>query len=399
MPLFFGDCADLVREGQRLREVAKAKFFFEVMFFDDLPAAAEVAMEREELLAFQRRHPAATRNALFAGEDEWRELLGGHAMPKCFFTVDVDHRHIVREATLQIGIAIDVDFVGHQAGGANRMFRVLAQRTIAACVECDFHSIDSTAVADNLDLNGKVALVTGASRGIGRETAIRLASAGALVGVNYHRSKDEALSVVREIGDAKAVALHADVADPAQTSSMIDALIERFGKIDILVNNAATFDMNPFDRDDYAAWQQGWRRTFDLNVFGAANAAFLAMRSMRKNGGGKIINVASRAAFRGEIEFADYGASKAALVNLTRSIARGCAKDNIIASCVAPGFIETEMARSELEAHREEIERQIPLGRVGRVGDVAAVILFLASPMADYLNGVTIDINGGSWFH
>ncbi|HYS56126.1 MAG TPA: SDR family NAD(P)-dependent oxidoreductase [Thermoanaerobaculia bacterium] len=251
----------------------------------------------------------------------------------------------------------------------------------------------------NLDLSGKVALVTGASRGIGRETAIHLARAGARVGVNYHRSSSEAVDVVREIGEAKAVALHADVADAAQTESMINALIDRFERIDILVNNAATFDMNPFDRHDYAAWQQGWRTTFDLNVFGAANAAYLAMRWMRKNGGGKIINVASRAAFRGETEFADYGASKAALVNLTRSIARACARDNIIATCVAPGFIETEMARSELEAHREEIERQIPLGRVGSVGDVAAVIVFLASSMADYLNGVTIDINGGSWFH
>src|SRR5438445_1558497 len=212
MPLLLGHCADLIREGQRLREIAKAKFFFEVMFFDDLPAAAQVAMERKEVLAFQRRHPTATRNALFAGENEWRELLGGHAMSKCFFAVDVDDRHIVREAALQIGIAIDVDFVGPQAGGADRMFRLVAQRTIAARVECDFHSIDSTAVADNFDLSGKVALVTGASRGIGRETAIRLGSAGAAVGVNYHRSRNEALAVVSEVGDAKAVALHADVA-------------------------------------------------------------------------------------------------------------------------------------------------------------------------------------------
>src|SRR5205085_9290492 len=162
-----------------------------------------------------------------------------------------------------------------------------------------------------------------------------------------------------EISDA--VALRADMGDPRQVAEMID----RFGRVDVLVNNAATFESNPFDGDDYDAWQRGWRRTFDVNVFGAANAAFLAMRSMRAHGGGKIINVASRAAFRGETEFADYGASKAALVNLTRSIARGCAKDNITSTCVAPGFIETEMARSELEAHREEIINQIPLRRVG----------------------------------
>jgi len=250
-----------------------------------------------------------------------------------------------------------------------------------------------------LDLSGKVALITGASKGIGRETAIRMAAAGARVAVNYHRSEAEALAVAREIGERNALAVRADVSDPAQTEKMTNAVEERFGRIDILVNNAATFDRNPFDGQDYGAWQRGWHRTFALNVFGAANAAFLAMRSMRQHGGGRIINVASRAAFRGETEFADYGASKAALVNLTRSIARACAKENIVASCVAPGFIETEMARSELDAHRQEIVNQIPLGRVGTTADVAAVILFLASPMADYLNGVTIDVNGGSWFH
>src|SRR6202022_1616430 len=108
---------------------------------------------------------------------------------------------------------------------------------------------------------------------------------------------------------------------------------------------------NAFEGDDYDGWQRGWQKTFDVNVFGAANAAFLAMRAMRRQGGGKIINVASRAAFRGETEFADYGASKAALVNFTRPIDQACAKDNIVASCGAPGFIATEMAQSELDAH------------------------------------------------
>jgi 3-oxoacyl-[acyl-carrier protein] reductase len=248
-----------------------------------------------------------------------------------------------------------------------------------------------------LDLAGKVVLITGGSRGIGAETARRMAAAGGRVIINYRRSQDEANALVQEIG-GNAIAICADVADPAALESMIDDVVAAFEKIDVLVNNAAVFEYNPFDGDDFGAWQKGWRRTFDLNVFAAANAAWLAMRSMRRSGGGKIINVASRAAFRGETEFADYGASKAALVNLTRSIARACAKDNIVASCVAPGFIETEMAKPELEKHRDEILRQIPLGRVGSTADVANVILFLASPMGDYLNGVTIDINGGSWF-
>ena len=248
-----------------------------------------------------------------------------------------------------------------------------------------------------LDLSGKTVVITGASRGIGAETARRMAAAGARVVINYHGSEAAANAVVSEIGP-RAIAIRADVADPAAVKRLIEAVVTRFGSIDVLVNNAAIFEYNPFDGDDYEAWQAGWRRTFDLNVFAAANAAWLAMRAMRQSGGGKIINVASRAAWRGETEFADYGASKAALVNLTRSIARACAKDNIVASCVAPGFIETEMAKPELDAHREEILSQIPLRRVGSVGDVAGVILFLASPMADYLNGVTIDINGGSWF-
>jgi 3-oxoacyl-[acyl-carrier protein] reductase len=250
-----------------------------------------------------------------------------------------------------------------------------------------------------IDLSGKVALITGASRGIGREAALRLGLAGARVGVNYFHSEAEARELMLEIGGHKAMTVRADVGQPAQVEAMVDAVVRHFGRIDILVNNAATFAMNPFDEKDYSIWQRGWRRTFEVNVFGAANAAYLAMRSMRKSGGGKIINIASRAAFRGETEYPDYAASKAAVVNLTRSIARACAKYNIVASCVAPGFIETEMAREELEAHREEIINQIPLRRVGTVDDVASVILFLASPLADYLNGVTIDVNGGSWFH
>jgi len=249
-----------------------------------------------------------------------------------------------------------------------------------------------------IDLSNKVALITGASRGIGRETASRMAEAGALVAINFNRSEEHARSLLEEIGSDRAMLVQADVAKPKDVERMIGAVLERFGRIDILVNNAGWHDYNRFEDDDYEAWQRGWQRTFETNLFGAANAAYLAMRSMRKTGGGRIINVSSRAAWRGETEFADYGASKAGMVNLTRSIARACAKDNIVASCVAPGFTATEIAKHELEVRGAEILAQIPLGRVGTVDDVAAAILFLASPMASYLNGVTIDINGGSWF-
>jgi NAD(P)-dependent dehydrogenase (short-subunit alcohol dehydrogenase family) len=250
-----------------------------------------------------------------------------------------------------------------------------------------------------IDLTNKVILITGASRGIGREAAILLGKAGASVGVNYFRGASEAEDVVRMIGSDRAVAVQADMASPAEVERMIAAVVERFGRLDVLVNNAAVFDLNPFDGEDYEAWRRGWEKTFAINVFGAANAAFLAMRPMRRQGGGKIINIASRAAYRGETEFADYGASKAALVNLTISIARGCAKDNITSTCIAPGFIETDMAKAEIDRQRQAILEQIPLRRIGLPMDVAGTVLFLASPLADYLNGATIDVNGGSWFH
>jgi 3-oxoacyl-[acyl-carrier protein] reductase len=248
-----------------------------------------------------------------------------------------------------------------------------------------------------IDLSGKVALITGASRGIGRAAARLYATAGARVVITHSRSADEAAAVVKELGPETCMAVQADIADPEAVRRMIEDTVQRFGRLDILVNNAATFRENLIQSEDYDAWRAGWQRTFDVNLFGAANAVFLAVPHMKKNGGGKVINVASRAAHRGETEFADYGASKAALVNLTKSIARTCGPDNITATCIAPGFIETEMAASELEKHRQEIISQIPLGRVGSESDVAGVLLFLASPFADYLNGATIDINGGSY--
>lgn len=249
-----------------------------------------------------------------------------------------------------------------------------------------------------IDLTGVVTLVTGASRGIGREIALRLGEAGANVGINYRRSEDAASSVAATIGSDRSILLQGDLGAPAEVARMIDSLTSRFGRIDVLVNNAAIFALNPFDGDDYEHWIEGWRRTFDINVFGAANASFLAIRRMRENGGGKIINIASRAASRGELEFADYGASKAALMNLTRSIARSCARWNITSNCVNPGFIETDMAAEEIARRGDEIRGEVPLGRIGSPRDVADLVLFLASPLADYINGATIDVNGGSWF-
>ena len=246
------------------------------------------------------------------------------------------------------------------------------------------------------------ALVTGGTRGIGAAIVRALHAQGANVFFTYAHEREAAERLQRELGARLAFA-HCDLAEREGLPALVDAAGERFGSLDVLVNNAAIFAENRFDGEDFARWRAGWERTFAINLFGAADLAWLAMRKMRAQPAdeagtrGRIVNVASRSAHRGELHFADYGASKAALVNLTKSIARSCARDGIVAFAVAPGFIETEMAQSELELRRAEIEAEIPSGRVGRPEDVAAIVAFLASGAADYSNGATFDVNGASY--
>ncbi|GAC1574123.1 MAG: SDR family oxidoreductase [Candidatus Elarobacter sp.] len=254
----------------------------------------------------------------------------------------------------------------------------------------------SDAKAGEIDLHGRVAFVTGGSRGIGAATVRALCRAGASVFFTYRDRAAEAQALCDELGEV-AVAYRLDVADGAALPAAIEACEVRFGRIDVLVNNAAVSHDNHFDGDDYGAWQAGWRRTFDVNVFGAADLAWLAMRGMRERGEGIVVNVASRAAHRGELNFADYGASKAALVNLTKSIARSCAPHGIVAFSVAPGFIATDMAAETLAQRGAEIAAEIPVGRVGTAEEVAHAIAFLCTPLARHCNGATLDINGGSY--
>jgi NAD(P)-dependent dehydrogenase (short-subunit alcohol dehydrogenase family) len=247
-----------------------------------------------------------------------------------------------------------------------------------------------------IDLSSKVVLVTGGSRGIGAEVTKSVHEAGASVCFTHLSGHAESAALVEHLGD-RALSLKCDVADPIAARDVVDACVGHFGGLDVLVNNAAIFAWNPFDGPDYEAWRAGWRRTFEVNLFGAANFAYLAIPQMRRRGGGTIINVASRAAHRGELTFADYGASKAALVNLTKSIARALAKEKITAFAVAPGFIETQMAAEELAKRKKEIEAEIPSGRVGTPAEVASIITFLASGLASYATGSTIDVNGASY--
>ncbi len=239
-------------------------------------------------------------------------------------------------------------------------------------------------------------LLTGGSRGIGAGIVRALHAAGDRIFFTYNTNADAAQSLRREFLSG-VTAMQCDIADSAALPALVERCIAQLGSIDVLVNNAAIFEYNPFFENSYEHWRAGWQRTFAVNVFGCANLTFLVLQHMRERGTGRVVNIVSRSSHRGELSFADYGASKAALNNLTKSIARSCAKDGIVSISIAPGFINTEMAAEELENRRSEIEAEIPGRRVGTPAEVASIVAFFCSGAGDYANGATIDVNGGSY--
>lgn len=248
-----------------------------------------------------------------------------------------------------------------------------------------------------MELKGKTALVTGASRGIGRAVAFELAARGAQVAVHYRKEKGAAEETLAQLcGEGHAV-IRADAGDPSAALELIDGTVRAVGGLDILVNNAGVWVEHKLAEVSFDEWKDAWDRTLAVNLLGPAHIMYWAARHMIKHGGGRIINISSRGAFRGEPDGPAYGASKAGLNSLSQSMAKALAPHNIYVHVVAPGFIKTDMAAPFIAAQGDELRNQSPLGRVGRPEEVAAAVALLASERADYMTGGIVDVNGASY--
>jgi len=240
-----------------------------------------------------------------------------------------------------------------------------------------------------IDLTGRVALVTGSTRGIGREIATALAACGARVAVTG-RDAAQAEAVAAALGaDARGFAC--DIGDVAQVNALVEAVEAAFGQIDILVNNAGLTRDNVVVR----LQDEDWDAVINTNLRGAFAAMRAVSRGMMKRRWGRIISIASVVGLIGNRGQANYAASKAGLLGLTKSVAKELGSRNVLANVIAPGFIETDMTAAMTPEARQAITGQIPLGRLGAPSDVAAAVAFLASPLGAYITGQVLVVDGG----
>jgi len=243
----------------------------------------------------------------------------------------------------------------------------------------------------------RAVLVTGASRGIGRAVAQAFAAQGDRVAVHHRDSAALAEEVVAGLPGRGHTVVRADLADAEAVRRMVDAAAQDLGGLDVLVNNAGIYLWHPITEVSYERWQEAWRETLAVNLTGAANATWCAVQYMKQTGG-RIINVTSRGAFRGEPRHPAYGASKAALNSFGQSMARALAPYGISVASVAPGYVETEMAAADLASERgEEIRAQSPFNRVATTEEIAAAVVYLASDAAEWASGAILDLNGASY--
>ena len=249
-----------------------------------------------------------------------------------------------------------------------------------------------------VDFTGKRVLITGGTRGIGRATAYAFAARGARVALNYRSDDDTARRTLDALDSNDHLLVKRDIADPAAAAEAVELAHEGLGGLDIVVNSAGIGGHHRPDEVDYDEWQDAWKRILGVNLIGAANVCYCAARKMIEGGGGRIVNVSSRGAFRGEPDQPAYGASKAGLNALSQSLAQRLAPHGVFVGVVAPGFVETDMAAERLAGPGgDAIRSQSPLGRVARPEEVAHAILFLASEGAEFSTGTIVDVNGASY--
>ncbi|WP_369133266.1 SDR family NAD(P)-dependent oxidoreductase [Modestobacter sp. I12A-02662] len=244
----------------------------------------------------------------------------------------------------------------------------------------------------------RAVLVTGASRGIGRAIARAFAAQGDRVAVHHGSSRDAAERVVAELAGDGHVVVQADMADAEAVGRMVDDAAAALGGLQVLVNNAGVFTAHPPLTTSWEDWQELVTRTLAVNLVGAMHATFRAVPHLVAAGGGAVVNVTSRGAFRGEPNTPAYGASKAGLNAFGQSMAQALAPQGITVGSVAPGFVQTEMAREVLDGPSgDAVRAQSPYGRVARPEEVASAVLWLASPGARFSTGTIIDVNGASY--
>jgi 3-oxoacyl-[acyl-carrier protein] reductase len=244
-----------------------------------------------------------------------------------------------------------------------------------------------------MDLTGKVAVVTGSSRGIGRAIALRLASGGAKVVVNYHSNEDAAAEVVQQIEaeGGEAIAVQADVSVVVEAQALINAAKKTYGRVDILVNNAGTTRDTLLIRMS----EEDWDIVIDTNLKGTFNCIKAAARQMMRQRYGRIVNITSVAGLVGNAGQANYASAKAGLVGLTKTVAKELGSRNITCNAVAPGFVHTDLTASLPEDLIEIAVDRTPLGRVGSVEDMAAATAFLVSDEASFVTGQVLAVDGG----
>jgi len=247
-------------------------------------------------------------------------------------------------------------------------------------------------------MSRRTVLITGGARGIGAAIAQEFAQAGDQIAIHYVSSKSDAEAVCASLPGDGHITAQAELRDPEAIRVMVEEVAKKFGKIDVLINNAGVFVDHPIETTTYEEWQAAWSQTLGVNLIGAANVSWCALRHMPKNGTSRIVNIGSRGAFRGEPLSPAYGASKAAIVAFGQSIAKALAPMHIGVTTLAPGFVETEMASRLLDGPEGPgIRAQSPFNRAARPEELAKAVYFLASPDSEWASGAVLDFNGASY--